>query len=226
MAEESIWSSLPTILTAIGGVLTAAATLVGALYSAGLIGRARRSSERRKSADAETTPATPPVLCARCIPGILSVDQVKATLVRRGIYDARWNAGAVPGPASYQAQVVGDALVVADRVRGLLWERSGSPRPLSFEDAEAYVLRLRSRVFAGCADWRLPTLEEAGALLAPEARGGLHLNPTFEKSAPFIWTADRRPDDRIWMVYFVEGVVDSERPGFHAWVRAVRSSAS
>ena len=36
MAEESIWSSLPTVLTAIGGVLTAAATLVGALYSAGI----------------------------------------------------------------------------------------------------------------------------------------------------------------------------------------------
>ena len=223
MAEESIWSSLPTVLTAIGGVLTAAATLVGALYSAGIIGKTRPSAAEPR-ADKEATRGSPAVT-ARCVPGVLSTDQVKVTLVRRGIYDARWNASAVPQSSSYEAQVVGDALVVADRARGLLWERSGSPRPLTFEDAEEYVLRLRSRVFAGFADWRLPTLEEAGALLTPELHGGLHLEPAFEKSAPFVWTHDRHPGDRIWMVYFLEGLIDSERPSFHAWVRAVRSAA-
>jgi hypothetical protein len=222
----SLWSNLPAILTAIGGALTALATLVGALYSAGLVGRKKKNAAASSEAPAPTVPAAstaespPPPL--RRTPGLLTVEQVKALFVRQGIYDARWNASASGSEPRYATQLAGDAILVVDGEHGLTWQRSGSPNPLTFAGAEAYLDALNDEDFAGVSDWRLPTLEEAGTLLAPALHAGFHLDPVFEKGINFIWTCDRHPDGGIWMVYFADGQVACERPDFHAWVRAVR----
>jgi hypothetical protein len=224
----SLWSNLPAILTALGGTVTALATLIGALYSARIIGRHRRDSAEaaavqdvtpQSAASAAPADARAPL---RSVPGILSSDLVKATLLRRNIYDARWNASASGTDSRYEAQLAGDSLLVVDGAHGLTWQRCGSPRPLPFADAEAYVRELNAQTFAGARDWRLPTLEEAGTLLDPALHAGFHIDPVFEKGAHFIWTTDHHPDGRIWMIYFATGQIDCERPDFNAWVRAVR----
>jgi hypothetical protein len=223
MAEQpgSLWSNLPAILTAVGGALTALATLVGPLSPAGLLGRRKAAAEAAgdaSSAAAETAAPEP----LRRIPAILTAEQVKVALVRHGIYDARWNASASGGEHRYETQLAGDAMLVVDGEHGLTWQRSGSAQALTFEEAQRYVEKLNADRFAGAADWRLPTLEEAGTLLAPALHAGFHLDPVFEKGANFIWTADRHPEGGIWMVYFADGQVACERDDFNAWVRAVR----
>ena len=223
MTEQpgSIWSNLPAIFTAVGGALTALATLVGALYSSGLIGR-RKAARTAAASPAPPGPAKTPVTPLRRVPGILTLDQVKATLVRQGIYDARWNAAASGVEHRYETQLAGDAILVVDGEHGLTWQRAASPEPLRFDEAQAHVQALNTQDFAGASDWRLPTLEEAGTLLAPALHAGFHLDPIFEKGAGFIWTCDRHPDGRIWIVYFADGQVDCERDDFNAWVRVVR----
>jgi hypothetical protein len=216
----SIWSNLPAIFTAVGGALTALATLVGALYSSGLIGH--RKAKTAAPSPAPPSPAKTPAAPLRRVPGILTLDQVKATLVRQGLYDARWNASASGAEHRYETQLAGDAILVVDGEHGLTWQRAASPAPLRFDEAQAHVHALNTQDFAGASDWRLPTLEEAGTLLAPALHAGFHLDPIFEKGAGFIWTCDRHPDGRIWMVYFADGQVDCERDDFNAWVRAVR----
>ncbi len=216
----SLWSNLPAILTAVGGTLTAVATLVGALYSSGLIGR--RKNGAAPPADPTGTAAKGPPEPLRRIPGVLSAEQVKAMLVRQGIYDARWNAAAGGGEARYATQLAGDVALVVDGEHGLTWQRGGSAGVLTFEEARTYVEKLNADRFAGASDGRLPTLEEAGTLLAPALHAGFHLDPVFEKGANFIWTADRHPDGGVWMVYFADGQIACERADFNAWVRAVR----
>ena len=220
----SLWSNLPAILTAIGGALTALATLVGALYSAGLVGRKKKNaaaSDAPAPVPAASTAESPPPPLRRT-PGILTAEQVKTMLVRQGIYDSRWNASAAGCEPRYATQLAGDAILVVDGEHGLTWQRAASPNPLTFDGAEAYLHALNADDFAGVSDWRLPTLEEAGTLLAPALHAGIHLDPVFEKGASFIWTADRHPDDGVWMVYFADGQVACERESFNAWVRAVR----
>jgi hypothetical protein len=218
----SIWSNLPAIFTAVGGALTALATLVGALYTTGLIGRRKGAADSAAPSPPPASSATPAAAALRRVPAILTLDQVKATLVRQGIYDARWNASASGTQHRYETQLAGDAILVIDGEHGLTWQRAASPEPLRLDEAHAYVQALNTQDFAGASDWRLPTLEEAGTLLAPALHAGFHLDPVFEKGASFIWTCDRHPDGRIWIVYFADGQVDRERDDFNAWVRAVR----
>jgi hypothetical protein len=70
----------------------------------------------------------------------------------------------------------------------------------------------------------LPTLEEAMSILSPKKHRSLHLDPVFEQVAPFIWTSDRSPDNRRWLVYYSDGSCGTERPSFFAYIRLVRDS--
>lgn len=86
------------------------------------------------------------------------------------------------------------------------------------------IAALNARNFAGYSDWRLPTLEEAMSLVRPDALDGLYMDPQFApRSAPFVWTADLESEERGWLVNFFFGSCDTEKLGFHAYLRAVRA---
>src|SRR5688572_4040583 len=103
----SFWSTLPGLLTAIAGVLTAGATLVGALYSAGLVGKRHKAGPTGPGSPAPGTattpgttdtpaagpppapPATPAAPPLRTTPGLLAGPDLRALLIGRGYYDKR-----------------------------------------------------------------------------------------------------------------------------------------
>ena len=121
--------------------------------------------------------------------------------------------------------MVGEDVALRDAATGLTWQHGGSAREMVFAATDAYLHTLNTASFAGCDDWRLPTVEEAGTLLEPQAQDGLHVSVAFGRGVNFIWTADRHPDGRVWMLYFHDAAFARESAQFNAWVRAVRSAS-
>jgi hypothetical protein len=99
----------------------------------------------------------------------------------------------------------GDEQTVTDQKSGLLWQRQGCDIA-NIQRVRKYVAELNQREFAGYKDWRLPTLDEALSLMAPDKNiEGLHLHPCFSRQQPFIFTADQRRPGGYWFVDYKQG---------------------
>ena len=113
-------------------------------------------------------------------------------------------------------------LVFLDRATGLMWQQSGS-EGLTFNAVQAYIDTLNHKKFAGYSDWRLPTLEEAMTLMETERKNGdLYIDPIFDKTQSWIWTADKESASRAWFVDFFNGSCSSYLVYYCSFVRAVR----
>jgi len=103
--------------------------------------------------------------------------------------------------------------VVLDRATGLMWQKSGSPVPMSYTETKKYLKELNQKKFAGYDDWRLPTIPELLSLLEPEKQSnGLYINSMFDKKQWWCWSADLRKKDEgsaesAWHVGFNLGLV-------------------
>jgi ribosomal protein S18 len=161
----------------------------------------------------------------RSTPAMLSRGQVDAMLTRLDLYDARQNGGGRGVRHRYKAVVIGDAVVIADRATGLMWQKAGSHQGMPLAATGPYVDRLNAGKYAGFTGWRLPTLEEAMSLNEPQAFADYHIAPEFVggSNASFIWTSDRSADgQRGFVVYYYDGILAAESPDLNAYVRAVR----
>ncbi|MDR4504984.1 MAG: DUF1566 domain-containing protein [Candidatus Scalindua sp.] len=93
----------------------------------------------------------------------------------------------------YAGKRVHGVNVVIDRATGLMWDKSGSARFMSWKDAREWINDLNHSMYGGYSDWRLPTAEEAASLLESGKKyGGLYIDPIFDRRQPYIWTADTR----------------------------------
>ncbi len=105
--------------------------------------------------------------------------------------------------------------VVIDQTTHLMWQKSGSKKYLTYKDALHYVNILNQQQFAGHDDWRLPTIPELMSLLEPtEKNGDLYIDPIFDVTQRWCWSADKRlieggSSSAAWGVYFYYGGVDS-----------------
>ena len=109
---------------------------------------------------------------------------------------------------------------VTDRATGLTWQRGGSPYPMDFHEALAYVHALDGD---GSGPWRLPTATELMSILSPTRQHtDFCMAPAFHAAQSRLWSADRRTFTSAW-------TADASL-GFMAWhdftcqnfVRAVR----
>jgi len=126
---------------------------------------------------------------------------------------------------------------ITDLATGLMWEKSGSPDTIKYENAKSYVATLNQKRFAGHKGWRLPTVDELVSLLTPERMNrDLYIDPIFDKAQSGCWTSDQlldktqilfwqRTSGRTWYVHFNFGSVEcSNLNVFLISVRAVRSA--
>jgi len=229
--NKPFWSSFPGILTALAGVITAVGSLLGTLYSVGIIGQHKDRQpqlEPTRGVEAAARPdsiiPSQPLTPLRSLAAILSDDKMNAMLVTHGFYDKIRNASGRGITHQYEPQAIGDAGVVLDHATGLMWQKEGSDTR-TLADADKDIRRLNAERFAGFSDWRLPTLEEAMSLMEPQAYDGFHIARVFKRGVNLIWTADRTSDGRGWVLYFYDGILSSEKVEFNAWVRGVRSAA-
>lgn len=97
--------------------------------------------------------------------------------------------------------------VVLDHATGLMWQQTGSAKPLSWSVAFDYAANLNRLRYAGFTDWRVPTIEELASLLEPEKMPtNLYLNSLFGKDNLWCWSADRSVSgSKAWYVSFSSG---------------------
>jgi hypothetical protein len=131
---------------------------------------------------------------------------------------------------------------ITDRATGLMWQRSGSSKAVSWRSAKLYVDELNGTQFAGHSDWRLPTIEELASLVEREKVNGVHIDPIFYEKQKSCWSADTKLNKvtggryTSWIVKFSDGIIIRElwSSSYHdlSWypdlegrwyVRAVRS---
>ncbi|NUO81720.1 DUF1566 domain-containing protein [candidate division KSB1 bacterium] len=156
-------------------------------------------------------------------PKKLSLEEVKAMLAKEGFYDDRWNKDGKGIIHQYETKKLGDGAVVLDHATGLMWQQSGSPNAVTYAAAESYVREKNNERFAGFNDWRLPTLEEAMSLMEREKKNGaLYIDPVFDRTQQWIWTADRYSESSCWVAYFFNGGCNDRLVFNYFYVRLVR----
>jgi hypothetical protein len=152
----------------------------------------------------------------------LSEKEVQAILKERDFFDGRWNKkgkGLLHQFEKIDRQ--GETLVI-DHATGLTWQQSGSSRYMTFAEAEQYIRDLNEKRFGGYSDWRLPTLEEAMSLMELKKHGDLYIDPVFDKTQRYIWTADKSFAGAAWRVNFSIGHCSDLALRYTHFVRAVR----
>jgi len=110
---------------------------------------------------------------------------------------------------------------VLDGATGLLWQRSGSPVPMTFTEAQKYIAELNRQKFVGYNDWRLPTLDEAMSIVEPAGKRDLYIDAKFNAKQLLIWISDHYSAELVWVVDFSFGGCRLLVPGDY-FVRAVR----
>ena len=119
--------------------------------------------------------------------------------------------------------------IVIDKTTGLTWQKSGSKKGLTYEEAIQYVNTLNQQQFAGYSDWRLPTIPELVSLLElNEQSNNLHIDSIFNTIQYWCWSADKAlveggSPSAAWSVSFSNGDVNWDRLLDEGYVRAVRS---
>lgn len=118
------------------------------------------------------------------------------------------------------------AELVIDYATGLTWQQGGSYKCMAFAAAQEYIAQLNREKFAGYSDWRLPTIDETLSLIEQKSNEhGLRIDPVFDKSQRWIWTADQEASGRAWVVGFYFGFCAYDSVHNGSYVRAVRSGS-
>ncbi|MCK6558707.1 DUF1566 domain-containing protein [bacterium] len=177
-------------------------------------------------------PTLPPVIPSpglrfRSAGATLSDDEVKRMLVANDFFDSSDNPRGKGIIHQFRSTTSKGQLLVIDDATGLTWQQGGSDDPMRFSAVQVYLDLLNRQEFAGYSDWRLPTLEEAMSLMAPEnGLTGSYLNSVFDKRQEWIWTVDKDKLGEAWNVSFTDGTCHRYFTGVPCYVRAVRSGQS
>ena len=92
-----------------------------------------------------------------------------------------------------------------DGATGLIWAKSPSPFPLTWEQARTYLDDLNQ---GGSQTWRLPTVEELITLIQPKAHPEDLCTPTIlDTNRKWFWSADTRTFTQAWFVDLENGYV-------------------
>lgn len=134
-------------------------------------------------------------------------------------------------PHSYTSMILKGDKVVLDGATGLMWQQSGSLNLVTWEKAKAFIEVLNKKHYAGYLDWRLPTIEELASLLEyTEKNGNLYIDPAFDPTQIWCWSADQvrvtqqaASTRAVWSAYFALGFVSNGLLSNPLYVRAVRS---
>jgi hypothetical protein len=114
---------------------------------------------------------------------------------------------------------------ISDRATGLMWQKSGSPNTLNYEQVHVYLEELNRKKFAGYSDWRLPTVRELMTLITQDKQSnGLYINPLFDSEQIWCWSSSvyARNNNSIWRVGFEDGDLYMGVKSNSYYVRAMR----
>lgn len=162
-------------------------------------------------------------------PQDLSPTDVKEMLQKHAFYATCWNYnGDFCNPEGDFRNGFVDRKdgTVLDEATGLLWQKSGSTETMAWTQAADYVKAINAQGLGGYQDWRLPTAEELASLMESVWRNGdLFIDPLFDRTQRYCWSADTQGSGRAWKANFHLGfLLDFPVSSLNS-VRVVRSAA-
>jgi serine/threonine protein kinase len=111
---------------------------------------------------------------------------------------------------------------VLDQFTGLTWQQAGSPYPLTWKAAETYILNLNGVLPAGLSAWRLPTIDELISIVTRPAPGlDLCMEPVFDPTQKWLWSADKRSFAAAWYLSMDLGFVSWQDMTGYYYVKGV-----
>jgi hypothetical protein len=143
-------------------------------------------------------------------------------LAKNGFFDKYWNPKG-NFKNKLKTKTMDEDNVIFDRVTDLMWHPSGSQKFVNIKGAELWISNLNEKGYAGFADWRLPTLEEAASLLENKTRKTLYIDPAFDQRQWCIWTGDVLCPGFNWLAVFSGRLDWFDSNVKLAYVRPVRS---
>ena len=116
---------------------------------------------------------------------------------------------------------------ILDEATGLLWQKGGSTEAMAWTKAGDYVKAINGQGLGGYGDWRLPTAEELASLMENVWQNGdLFIDPLFDRTQRYCWSADTQGSGRAWKANFHLGfILDFPVSSLNS-VRLVRSAPS
>lgn len=156
----------------------------------------------------------------------LNEQGISEMLAARNIFDAQRN------PAGnfrhqYETRNVAGLRLIFDRATRLVWMRQQNLVKMNLEKTRDWIGTLNRVEYGGIGDWRLPTVEEAAALLQKNPGDEkTFLDAVFGEGIESIWTGDSFTESRSWTIDFQNGVIDQAKNKNRLPALMVSSSAS
>ena len=111
---------------------------------------------------------------------------------------------------------------VLDQSTGLTWQQAGSPYPLTWKQAKAYIRNLNGAQSAGFSSWRLPTVDELMSIVTRPSQGlDLCMEPVFDPSQKWLWSTDKRSFAAAWYLGMDLGFVSWQDMTGYYYVKGV-----
>jgi len=177
----------------------------------------------RQPAAPKSAPPPPKKLLRSQPLDALSFNEAQKMLQAKDFFASDWNPSGKGPQHQYEVKEKDGEKLVIDHATGLTWQQAGSSNSMTYADAEKYVRDLNAKKFAGFNDWRLPTLEEAMSLMEPKPSGDLYIDPVFDRTQRWIWTADKADSAGVaWVAHFSVGICRHGLVADGAFVRVVR----
>jgi len=115
-----------------------------------------------------------------------------------------------------------DAHRILDQATGLTWQQAGSPYPLTWKQANAYIRDLNDGQPDGFDSWRLPTVDELITIVSRPSQGAdLCLEAIFDPSQKWLWSADKRSFMAAWYLSMDLGFVSWQDMTGYYYVKGV-----
>ncbi len=112
---------------------------------------------------------------------------------------------------------------VLDQSTGLTWQQAGSPYPLTWQQAKAYIQELNRGQSAGFGSWRLPTIDELMSIVTRPSQGlDLCMEPVFDSSQKWLWSADKCSFKAAWYLSMDLGFVSWQDITGYYFAKGVR----
>ena len=146
-------------------------------------------------------------------------------LAARNMFDAKRNPG---GDFQHRYEIVNAAglRLISDRATGLVWARQGNAVRMNLKKSQEWIESLNRVAYGNSKNWRLPTVEEAAALLKKSAADKkTFLDAVFGDDLTVIWTGDSSTGSESWVIDFQNGMTVQAKNKSRLLTLMVSSSA-